>query len=525
MTQRSTFPLLLVAGLLVLFMASPLRATDDYRARFHAIQKDRAGSGLGGCISCHDGRDFAGKSYPDIPQWMGEGNGGRHHQAYKTLSEEPNVAWSRAIAARLHAWDGAGSEPTLRADCLSCHSFDYNLTHDVDEGDPEAVAEARERQAAMGKDGVGCEACHGRAGGSSGNDAWIRDHVPSDWKSREASRWLEVGMWDSRNLSRWADRCNECHVGDQDHVMDHTLLGAGHPDISSFELVSYLEFVPRHWEKTSLPNHAKDGEWAPVRLWAVGQVATLRDNVRRIADWASSATEGIQAEFSFYECASCHQVLEPEVASKWKAARQRMARPGEPVWNASSWAMVRPLLRKLEPASFAAWENDVTTLLDSVSLRSPRPGSLRTAARSLERRAGELLERIAPDKIDKKFELANRGAVLSLLRSIAEDVDLHLSIGPRAAEQAYKAMVVLYAGAVPQKERPANDSSITAALDELGMVLLQPISPASKGTSPTKGVLMGGNREPWQLDQARFDGTRYAEGMRKLARLLGEAGG
>ena len=124
------------------------------------------------CKTCH-GKELMGDQYS---QWLE----GPHHQAYRTLQQEP----SQQLARKL----GLTSPPQESAECLRCHvtAFGLPATRIVTELDP--------------GNGVQCESCHG-----PGRD-YRKKSIMSDIELA-----AEKGLWDGGGD---ASICTGCHNSD-----------------------------------------------------------------------------------------------------------------------------------------------------------------------------------------------------------------------------------------------------------------------------------------------------------------------
>ncbi len=499
----ATFLVLITTLILVVprSLPAPPRDGGSYKSELRSIQAEQKGKGLDSCSACHSTNGAIYK-FTEVNQWEGEG-GGRHKLSYATLESD----WSKGIAERL-----GGGSATSRQDCLSCHSYDYNLAHDLDDSDTAELEAATRKQMKLGAQGVSCEACHGRA------SKWERNHLSEDWASADEAKWLKSGMVDNRNLVNLAERCNACHVGDDEKVLTHTLYGAGHPDISSFELASYLNFVPKHWK--SLPNEEADGHWSSARIWAVGQVASLRDNARRVGEWAKNWSEGGKPEFSLFECYSCHQNLMPKSPS-WKSGREQLSEAGEPIWNASNWAMVKHLVTELSKGEMMSWTNSVKEVMSAVSVRRPDPQRAASAAMALEGMTNRLLDQISPYGKTASVDMGRLAP--ALLKGIAKDARYQMSVGPRAAEQAYRSMMVLYSWGWAKASPPGNHRALDKAINELGEIVLKFSGEGNQYDPLQQAMQESLNREDWKLNDEVFWGGKFAEKMQEIAGLLDAA--
>jgi hypothetical protein len=173
---------------------------------------------------------------------------------------------------------GAGQfrEAPQEPRCLVCHT------------DPQLAVEpaGEDLSAVLGRrgHGVGCESCHGPAGG------WRDLHHAATPPAREELKKLGMNYLDEP--ATLAEVCAGCHVGapgraDQPaREVTHDLLAAGHPRLS-FELTVYLANLPPHWDAQAKARaRGRDFE---ARAWAAGQVAAARTSLELLASQARRA--------------------------------------------------------------------------------------------------------------------------------------------------------------------------------------------------------------------------------------------
>lgn len=229
--------------------------------------------------SCHGGGQV-GKVGSEHSTWapeaFPEGASDPHSRAYRVLFNPVSTAMARKL--------GLG-EAHKAALCLKCHAVETG-------GDPETRDQVL-------SEGVGCSACHGPA------DKWIGIHYTPEWKAlSNREKWDKYGFVPANNLVARTLNCAGCHVGDADRDLNHDLYAAGHPRIT-FE-AARMHHQPdyrKHWtEKTPQPDFE-------VRLWIVGQFATLRSAVDLLHTRAVKGGKpgGNWPEFAGYSCYSCHQ--------------------------------------------------------------------------------------------------------------------------------------------------------------------------------------------------------------------------
>jgi hypothetical protein len=242
-----------------------------------------------------------------------------HNKAYRVLYNDVSVKMAAALKIG----------PAHKADlCLKCHAVPTK--DDKGEIDGQILAE-----------GVGCSACHGPA------EKWVGEHYTSEWKAlTNREKWEKYGFVPTGNLVARLLNCAQCHVGDADRDVNHALYAAGHPRIT-FEAAKMhnTKGYRKHWEeKTKLPDFE-------VRVWVVGQAATLRAAAELLRVRAERAEAGVMVppnakphetfpdrgawpEFAGYSCYACHQSLPDTDARKVLSATARPAgTPGWEVWS------------------------------------------------------------------------------------------------------------------------------------------------------------------------------------------------
>jgi hypothetical protein len=195
-----------------------------------------------------------------------------HAQAYKVLESVPKRLARKHpeltdIAKKLGIDNATTSDR-----CLSCHALN-------------APANLRGAQFDV-TEGATCSSCHGPS------DKWLADHKNEKWtqKQRDAragaggagDEWAgqgahakllaDLGLYDTKPLVARAEICVACHL-----AIDPALVEAGHPQ-PYFELNYFQETQPKHWRE--MP---RDAGVNHVRIWAVGQVVSLREAANQLA--------------------------------------------------------------------------------------------------------------------------------------------------------------------------------------------------------------------------------------------------
>jgi len=263
-------------------------------------------------------------------------------------------------------------------------------------------------------------------------------------------------MYDTRDLAKRTEKCLACHLGTAEKEVDHTMIAAGHPDLT-FQLASFSSAMPRHWKPAPTAS-----EWLGVQELAVGQAVQLREALNRLSRRASGPN---WPEFAEYECFACHHNLtKPE--SSWRQAEGYPNRePGAPVWNPSTYVV----LRHIGGAVDASTTDQLVAQLSEVKQLSGKPGRKEQIAVSAKQ-AAALADRIAQEVETISYD---RNLTTRLLQEIANDSDAIAAEGERSAEQATMALDSLSL-AYAKNEQVTNQAELRAAIDGLFQQLGNP---------------------------------------------------
>lgn len=379
-------------------------------------------SGPGSCAAsnCHGGTQP--KAIVRIPQdeysiWAGQD---KHSRAYTVLSNQVSVRMGEIL--------GLGQPPNKAPKCLACHALNVR---------PEQRAETFQNI----EDGVSCESCHGPA------VAWLGPHTLKNQTHEENIR---LGMYDTRDLVKRSERCLSCHVGTPEKEVDHTMIAAGHPDLT-FQLESFSAEMPRHWKPAPSAS-----AWLSVQELAVGQAVQLRQALNRLNRRASSAA---WPEFAEYECFACHHSLTKPEASWRQAAGYHGRNPGAPVWNPSTYAVFRHVANAVDSSS----TGQLVSQLQSIEKLSGKMSSKDEVAANAKD-ASALTDRIVQAVQGQTYD---RNLTARLLREIANDGDTISLEGERSAEQATMALDSLSLAFVKNDPDAANQAELRAAIKDL----------------------------------------------------------
>ena len=247
---------------------------------------------------------------------------GSHSQAWQVLTRSR----AQAIAQRL----GLGRAENAK-DCLGCH------------GEP-APARGSKYQIS---DGVGCEACHGGAGG------WLVSHYAVNATHADN---VKNGMTAMEDPRARANVCLDCHFGSarSGQFVTHKMMAAGHPRVS-FELDLYST-LQRHYEFDA--DYVKRKPLASgIKFWAVGQAMAVERALSLYADGVHT-NEGAFPEFYFFDCQSCHRRIsdDPNVALTTLANPARPLPPGTPPFNDENMIMLSAIANIAAPDEGAGFD-------------------------------------------------------------------------------------------------------------------------------------------------------------------------
>ena len=286
---------------------------------------------------------------------------GAHSRAYAVLGGRRG----QQIAASL----GLGNAQSAPA-CLGCHATN---------------APVGQRGAKFTlTDGVGCESCHGAAGGS-----WLAEHyaLPATHASNVAA-----GLTPLDNPRARANVCLDCHYGSSKpgQFVTHAMMAAGHPRVS-FEL-DLFSALQQH--------HNIDGDYtarkaAPngVRFWAVGQAEAVRRSTSLFAQ-PRFAFEGAFPQFYFYDCHSCHRTITdgPQRKLTFESNPARPIPFGNPPFNDENIIMLSAVAGALVPGEAEAFRS---ASRDFHRAMGQGPSEARAAAQALSGRAGALADALS----------------------------------------------------------------------------------------------------------------------------------
>ena len=233
-----------------------------------------------------------------------------HAQAYQVLYSDESKAMARKL----------GLSAAYEADvCLDCHS--------------DNVPASQRGEKFQVSDGIGCEACHG------GAERWLSAHTAPD--ASHAGN-LELGLYPTEDPIQRGRLCLSCHLGGEDKLITHRIMGAGHPRIS-FELDTFTE-LQRHYDYDADYSERKvapDG----VRDWAVGQAGAARNMLEILLD-PRYGRDGLFPELVVFDCHACHH---PMSKRQWGRRDGTGLGPGVVRFNDAYLLMLRHIMSVVNP--------------------------------------------------------------------------------------------------------------------------------------------------------------------------------
>jgi hypothetical protein len=310
--------------------------------------------GVASCASstCHGATVKSPHSSVPQDEYLIWAKSDKHRLAYHVLLG----ARARRIAHNLGLKDAA-TAPL----CLNCHTDD--------------VPPDRRGPQYRLSDGVGCEACHG------GASKWLGVHLSG--KGHKAN--LAAGLYPTENPAARAKKCLSCHFGDPSNpqrFVTHRIMGAGHPRMP-FELDTFTLAEPAHFvvNKSYI---ARKGPVSDVRVWAVGQAASLVTRMDALMD-PQHAPKGVDPELVLFDCESCHHgIAEP----RWSPRPSTGLPPGSLELYDANAVMLGVIARRVDPAEARQLAADMLALHHATTENWPQvvreAGRVRPLAARLE---------------------------------------------------------------------------------------------------------------------------------------------
>ena len=354
-----------------------------------------------------------------------------HTKAYEVLTKPD----AKIIAKNLKIPKAEESDR-----CLVCH----------------AVSVPPERQGSLYEitEGVSCEGCHGAA------EKWLGSHIRKDFDMQKG---VQLGMYPTKDFGKRAERCLGCHAGAEGKVVDHELIGAGHPRLK-FELDVYSSKMPAHWRP---PKDKQAADWLGARAWAIGQAGAFRNEMKLLTSSRRSRA-GIWPDLIHFDCYACHHPVvdhlkrlneEDKNEQRWRF-REYDGKPGRLVWNSSSYSVLRHLLNQVSPEDAKTLDQLIKVFHEGLTGKGVSAETFGTTLTRLSDMSDKLVTTVSQQTFTQPI-------VLSLMRNISGDGKRLAAAGFQSAEQAVLAVASLYDAYKDAVGPPPDAKAIMEAIDGL----------------------------------------------------------
>ena len=382
----------------------------------------------------------------------------KHRRAFDALLGDRG----QSIGKRMGMKEAAGERA-----CLSCHGTGF-LPNDPP-AESSGAWTSREQ-------GVGCIACHGSY------REWVLNHgsgeqVIREWRQKSAQvKADQFGMTNLRDPAERARVCVSCHIGNADEgkVVSHAMYAAGHPPLPGFELSTFSQAMPPHWDP-------EPGRLARTRMTLVGALVSLRESMKLLAAEArpgalpSAVGATTWPEYSQFDCYACHHELRAPGYREWRQLRAAEARsdglwarsvPGRPQFR--PWPLALARLARTATTSGAAPAQAQEDLLRKVqTLRAAFTAQPFGSRADVARAAIELATWADSELLavsSSQLDAASPAGLLLALTAVSD----HDSRDYDSARQIAWAIKTIFEEWQP---RPSNRDDIVARIGELDRLL------------------------------------------------------
>jgi hypothetical protein len=381
----------------------------------------------------------------------------KHAMAYYVLFDER----SKKIAGH--------SNPYQDFRCLACHTNPQLASNDIS-------AELQEER----RSGVGCENCHGAAGG------WLDRHTrKKEMEKLSTKDKLDLGMKPMGDLAQRAQVCAGCHVGLPSNRrpgeplpdVNHDLIARGHPPLN-FEFSEFMRNMPAHWDEES--KRKKQDPGVSAKTWLVGQIISSQAALELLRARAQGAFQH-QApwpEFAEYDCLACHHNLQQP---SWRQRRGYAGRtPGAFPWGTWYWSLLLPLSDyPNDHLQNEQIQTSIHKLSEFMQDQSPKANRVNKEAEEFADRLKAWGERVNETTMDEK-------TVRDLLRFLAVNGQHSIGESNETALQFYFAFKALIEA---QDQLQANAKAKQKQTQTILRRMFGALSFSSPGDAPTNFIL------------------------------------
>jgi hypothetical protein len=264
----------------------------------------------------------------------------KHKDATKVLTEGVGKKIAQRMGIPVEPVDFVKNKSHWKQ-CLTCHGV---YVEDEKEVDKKSFSPQQRVES-----GVSCVACHGA------HAEWVFEHtkpVNNVWQTfTRQEKQVKFGLRDLWDPSARATLCCSCHVGNaaEGKIVTHEMYAAGHPPLPGFEIATFSEAMPRHWETWSeklkrLSMHkdlyAKAYQFDPgqeqieaARMLVISAAVAFRETMHLSASQAAQTAKADKAEaaawpeLAAFDCYACHHDLKRD---SWRQERGYKGKPGRP---------------------------------------------------------------------------------------------------------------------------------------------------------------------------------------------------
>jgi hypothetical protein len=270
-------------------------------------------------------------------------------------------------------------------------------------------------------------------------------------------------MYPTKDFGKRAEKCLGCHAGADGKVVDHELIGAGHPRLK-FELDVYASKMPAHWRP---PKDKQAADWLGVRAWAIGQAAAFRNEMKLLTSTRRSRV-GIWPDLTHFDCFACHHTVVDHVKGlneqekneqRWRF-RDYDGKPGRLVWNSSSYSMYRHVVGQVSPEDSKTLDQLIKVFHEGLAGKGVSADTFGTALTRLSELADKLLAAVSQQAFTQP-------TVLTLMRNISGDRRRVAAAGFQSAEQAVLSVASLYDAYKDAVGPPPDHQAIMETIDGL----------------------------------------------------------
>jgi len=189
--------------------------------------------------------------------------------------------------------------------CLNCHAFNVPNAKRTMPISEDSTSYFVVTPHITKENGIACEACHGPA------EKWLGVHAAGLY-FYEAN--LGAGMYPTADASARTQLCMSCHIGNEDKLVTHSMLAAGHPRMK-FEVNFYMWFSAHEMTGRKYYSHFDvDSDYRQrkplpygFKVWSIGQTQQAKRTLDLIL--SPKVNVGRFPELSLYSCDSCHRKI------------------------------------------------------------------------------------------------------------------------------------------------------------------------------------------------------------------------